>query len=236
MSRELIAGGPTREVVCGDALAWLAESPVTPGRAFVASLPDISEFSGASGEEYRAWFISTASLILKATAPDSVTIFYQSDIKLNGRWVDKGFYCMLAADALGVPMLWHKIGCRIQPGQASFGRPGYSHILCFSKELSLESTRSSPDVLPDIGDKAWARGMGVEATLLIARFVKEHIGADTIVNPFCGVGSMLAVANAVGLNAIGIERSRKRAEQARALTVNLSAGRFILDRGSESVR
>jgi len=33
------------------------------------------------------------------------------------------------------------------------------------------------------------------------------------------VGTVLAVANALGLAALGVEKNRKRAEQARALTV-----------------
>jgi tRNA G10 N-methylase Trm11 len=38
-------------------------------------------------------------------------------------------------------------------------------------------------------------------------------------DPFCGVGTVLAVANALGLDALGVERSTKRCEQARQLTV-----------------
>jgi tRNA G10 N-methylase Trm11 len=40
-----------------------------------------------------------------------------------------------------------------------------------------------------------------------------------VVDPFCGVGTVLAVANAHGLDALGVEKHRKRAEQARALLV-----------------
>jgi hypothetical protein len=40
-----------------------------------------------------------------------------------------------------------------------------------------------------------------------------------VVDPFCGVGTVLAVANAHGLDALGVEKHRKRAEQARALVV-----------------
>ena len=39
----------------------------------------------------------------------------------------------------------------------------------------------------------------------------------TVVDPFCGVGSMLAVANRHGLAAIGVEMSPSRAERARTL-------------------
>jgi tRNA G10 N-methylase Trm11 len=42
-----------------------------------------------------------------------------------------------------------------------------------------------------------------------------------VVDPFCGLGSALAVANALGMDAIGVELSRKRAEKARELKVQL---------------
>jgi len=41
--------------------------------------------------------------------------------------------------------------------------------------------------------------------------------SNTIVDPFCGEGMVLAVANAFGFDAIGVERNRKRAEKARRL-------------------
>jgi tRNA G10 N-methylase Trm11 len=40
-----------------------------------------------------------------------------------------------------------------------------------------------------------------------------------VVDPFCGVGTVLAVANETGLDAIGVELNRKRARKARTLTV-----------------
>ena len=43
--------------------------------------------------------------------------------------------------------------------------------------------------------------------------------APVIFDPFCGVGTVLAVANRLGLDAVGVEKNRKRAEDARALTV-----------------
>jgi tRNA G10 N-methylase Trm11 len=51
------------------------------------------------------------------------------------------------------------------------------------------------------------------------RFGKEQVGAKIIFDPFCGVGTVLAVANALGLDALGVEKARKRCEQARALRV-----------------
>lgn len=42
-------------------------------------------------------------------------------------------------------------------------------------------------------------------------------GIQTVVDPFCGEGSVLAIANAVGLSSLGLEKSAKRARQAETL-------------------
>ena len=81
--------------------------------------------------------------------------------------------------------------------------------------------RSSPgastaDVLPALGEMTWSRAMGGAACEVAVRFVAS-IGARTVVDPFCGLGSVLAVANAHGLDAIGVELSKRRARKARSL-------------------
>ena len=209
-----------RTVYCEDALAWLSSNDILSSSSLVASMPDISEFPHFSPAEWKAWFTETASLILSRTPNEGVTIFYQSDIKNHGEWIDKGYLCQKAAENLGHALLWHKIVCRTAPGMATFGRPAYSHLLCFSKELRLtDLSKSSPDVIPELGEKTWERGMGLSTGLFIAKFILEQTKTRTVVNPFCGEGSMLAAANAIGLHAIGIERSPKRAEKSRHLGV-----------------
>lgn len=209
-----------RTVYCEDALEWLEKNPVLEGCSLIASMPDISEFHGFSLEQWKEWFYNTAKLVLSRTSEYGVTVFYQSDIKVDGVWVDKGYICQKAAEALGHQLIWHKIICRVEPGKATFGRPAYSHVLCFSKSFRLHDlSKSTPDVLPIMGDKTWERGMGYEACMMIAKFIAEQTNTKTLVHPFCGQGGMLAVANSLGLNAIGIERSPKRAELARTLSV-----------------
>jgi hypothetical protein len=210
-----------RTVYAEDAITWLTENNVLPNSSLVASMPDISEFPKFSLLEWKTWFFETATLILSRTPEDGVTIFYQSDIKFNGEWVDKGYLCQKAADQLGHALLWHKIVCRTKPGQTTFGRPAYAHLLCFSKSLRLnDMMKSTPDVIPELGDKTWERGMGLTTSLTIAKFILENSNTKMIINPFCGEGSMLAAANAMGLLAIGIERSPKRADKSRNLTIS----------------
>jgi tRNA G10 N-methylase Trm11 len=52
------------------------------------------------------------------------------------------------------------------------------------------------------------------------RWLRDHARATTIVDPFCGVGTVLAVANQHGLDAIGIEIAASRAEKARDLVLS----------------
>ena len=211
--------GSCRLVLCEDAIGWLEREPIEPGRSSVVSLPDLSEYNGTL-EQWRAWFIDTAALVLCKTPDSGVAIFYQSDIRIERVWVDKGFLCQKAAERTGHSLIWHKIMSRVPPGTATAGRPSYTHALCFSRSFEPPPSYRSPDILADIGEKSWEPGMGLEAALFFARFISEQVGSKEVVNPFCGHGSMLAAANAVGLSAIGIERSPKRAEIARALRVS----------------
>ena len=217
----------SREVYCTDAISWLKAVTVSPAHSYVASLPDISEFPNYKLTEWRNWFVEAATLILSKTPPTGVAIFFQSDVKVDGTWVDKSYLCQQAAERVGAQLLWHKIAARIQPGQTSFGRPSYSHIVCFSQKLRLTPQQATPDILPILGEKTWVRGMGMAACLLVAKFIRDVTPSDTVVNPFCGQGSVLAAANYYGLNAIGIERSNKRAELARGLRVNESEDGWI---------
>ncbi len=211
----------TREVHQADALEWLDAHPLEPRHAVVTSLPDSSEVPRLGFDGWRQWFIDTSARLCRAVSDESVAIFFQTDVKLFGRWVDKGHLVHLGADAAGSALLWHKVVCRAPPGTTTFGRPAYAHLLCFSRGLKLEKGQSSPDVLERLGEMTWARAMGVEACVAACRFVLERTRCRTVVDPFCGLGTALAVANAMGLDALGVELSPKRAERARHLEVRL---------------
>jgi hypothetical protein len=94
-------------------------------------------------------------------------------------------------------------------------------MLCFSRGVRVDLGKATADVLPDAGEVTWTRGMGVQACLAACRFILEHTATRTVVDPFCGHGTVLAVANALGMDAVGVELSRKRAKKARALRVTL---------------
>ncbi|MBT9558805.1 MAG: SAM-dependent methyltransferase [Myxococcales bacterium] len=205
---------PTRQVICGDALAWLAANPATPAASLVASLPDVSEV-GSSEERWRELFADAVALSLNAIPPHGVAVFFQTDLKRDGRWISKAGMVLAAAERSGVPLLWHKLVCRQAPGRIQHGRPAYSHLLAFSREARDDSRVASADVLPDLGEMPWTHSMGSRAAFAAVDFIRRASPeTTTILAPFCGLGTVLSAANRRGFSAIGIEQTRKRAERA----------------------
>ena len=72
-------------------------------------------------------------------------------------------------------------------------------------------------MLPDGGAVPGRKGMGVGACLLACRFVLEETPTRTVIDPFCGWGTALAVANALGMAAIGVDLSARMCRRARGL-------------------
>lgn len=209
---------PARTVHHGDGVAWLQAAELGPHFAVVTSLPDVSEVPMGL-DDWRQWFVATAALVCARVHERSVAIFYQTDIKHDGQWIDKGHLVHTGADRSGAHCVWHKIVCRAPAGTTTFGRPAHAHLLAFSRGLRIPAGQSSPDVLPAMGAMTWPRAMGIAACELSARFVRDQAGCTTVVDPFCGHGTMLAVANTHGLDAIGVELSAKRARKAAALVL-----------------
>lgn len=204
----------SRVVHHGDGLAYLARGRLPDDHAIFTSLPDHSELPELGVAGWRRWFIDAVALACGALADDAVAVFYQTDVKHDGRWVDKGHLVLCGADAAGSHALWHKIVCRVPPGTTTFGRPAYAHLVCVSRSRRLAAGASTPDVLPALGAMSWSRAMGSAACDAAIAFITST-GARAVVDPFCGQGTALAAANAHGLDAIGVELSRRRVARAR---------------------
>lgn len=214
---------PQRLIVHAEALAWLDANAAPPGSSVVTSLPDLSELAELGFEGWRAWFVATARRILRWIPPEGVAIFYQSDVRRRGTWVDKGYLIARAADDEGATLVWHKIVCRVPVGTPTFGRASYAHLLCVSRGPLPPPTHASPDVLPGAGFKPWSRAMGVDACVLACRYLLDETATRVVVDPFCGHGTALAVANALGLDAIGVDLGARKCRAARNLVIDLGA-------------
>ncbi len=213
------ANAPSRVVHCQDAIAWLSQHALADGCAIFTSLPDASEIKRFSFDEWQTWFVAAAETVVRALPARSAAIFYQTDVKRDGAWVDKAYLVQRGAYAAGARLLWHKIVCRAPAGIDTRTRPAYAHLLCFSRDLREDPMQSGPDVLPELGEMTWARAMGLAAAEFAVQWLKQSAGARCVVDPFCGVGTALAVANKLGLDAIGVELAQGRAQKARELTL-----------------
>lgn len=222
---------PSREVHCADALEWLSARAPLAGCSIVTSLPDVSE-TGRTLDAWIRWFADAAERLLTACPPDGVAIFFQTDIKVRGRWVDKGHLIQTAADRAGARLLWHRIACRLPPDTPGPGRPGYAHVLCFTRGVQDAPPTPMPDVLADSGEKLWARGIGFLACAHMIVYVRRATRSNTVLDPFCGRGTTLAVANAAGLNAIGVDLSPACCRRSRALAEVPEKARRLLRRES----
>jgi len=211
----------TRVVHHADALAWLRAQGSLAGCSVVTSLPDVVELAGLDVAAWTRWFGEAAALVFAAVPDEGAAIFFQSDVKRAGAWIDKGALVQRAAEAAGARLLFHKIVCRKPPGTVTFGRASYSHLLGYSRGVRPRPERATADVLPDAGFMPSVKSMGVKACVDACRFVRSETTTRTIVDPFCGYGTALAVANALGLDAVGVDVSARMCKKARGLAVAL---------------
>jgi hypothetical protein len=216
--------GAGRVVHHADAIPWLRAQGQLAGASVVTSLPDLSELPALGFDGWRSWFEEAALLVLNATPDEGAAIFFQTDVRHAGLWVDKGAMVARAAERAGMGLLFHKIVCRKPAGTVTFGRASYAHLLGFARVLRPRPDRATADVLPDGGFKPGNKAMGANACVDACRFVQVETATRTVVDPFCGFGTVLAVANALGLDAVGVDVSARMCRRAQTLTLTLDSG------------
>jgi hypothetical protein len=210
---------PRREVIHGDAIEWLVAHPSLANASVIASLPDVAEL-GVPLDRWREFFLAAARASLLTAPDDGLCVFIQTDNKRDGRWISKAALTLRVADELDIPLIFHKIVCRQPPGTRIHGRPGYTHMLAFSRHAIDDADRPTPDVLPDLGDMPWSHSIGTRAAATAVDAVRRlSPSTSRIVVPCCGIGTILATANERGFDVIGLERNRKRADAARTFTL-----------------
>eukprot|EP00931_Biecheleriopsis_adriatica_P037764 TRINITY_DN21664_c0_g1_i1.p1 TRINITY_DN21664_c0_g1~~TRINITY_DN21664_c0_g1_i1.p1 ORF type:complete len:143 (-),score=17.84 TRINITY_DN21664_c0_g1_i1:23-451(-) len=134
---------------------------------------------------------------------------------------------MLAASVVpGARLLWHKVifSGKVGAGGRNSFSAGYTHYICFTTSHDAEPLDGCafPDVIRK-GLSTWASGSGAHCVELACAYLKAR-GCTLVVDPFCGEGAVLAIANALGLTALGVELTRKRARLGRTLD-----GQVLLD-------
>lgn len=213
---------PRREVFHADATEWLSAHAPLSGASVVTSLPDGAELPTLAFSEWCDWFVAAARLVIRSISSGAMAVFFQSDVLHRGFWVDKGAMVSEAARAEGVDLLWHRIVCRKAPGSASSGRASYAHMLAFGRDVLPSPGSARVDVLPDGGFRPGVKSMGAIACRHACEDIVRTTQTRTIVDPFCGFGTVLAVANALGLDSVGVDLSAKMCRKARTLVVSRS--------------
>jgi hypothetical protein len=77
---------------------------------------------------------------------------------------------------------------------------------------------ATADSKEDGGAEQKTQSAGAGTTAAAAAHALRHC----VVDPFCGRGSALAVANALGMDAMGVEMSNQRCQYARRLQLSLA--------------
>lgn len=197
--------------ICGDAVDWLRGQQAGGVGSIVTSLPDADE-TGQGFSQWQEWFKDTAALCIGATSDNAVTIFYQTDRKAEGRWISKAEMILSTVAPEAARVLWHKIALRAAPGAIDVRRPGYSHLIAISRQAT--PGKATADVL-DRGRVLYPNGMGLKAASFAVRFAMRF--SNDLVDPFCGRGTIPAVAEALGMNVTGIDIDPLQIEKARRL-------------------
>jgi len=200
-----------RKIIVDDTTQWL--KTIDSMDSVITSLPDAEE-TNMDFKEWRRWFVDCIVQIMQKT--ENYCIFYQTDRKKNGSVKSKSFLVNYAAEKAGMDMKWHKIVLRRKVGTVDLFRPGYTHLICFSK--NGKSGKATPDVI-DKGKMIYKNAMGLDACKFACDFVKANSNTKTIFDPFCGQGSIVAMAEMFGFDAVGVEILPEYAEKSRKLVI-----------------
>ena len=160
------ASATPRVIHHAEAIAWLKARGTLAGASVVTSLPDVSEIPRLDFAGWCRWFEDAAAAVMAAVPQNGVAIFFQSDIRHGGLWVDKGALVVRGAESAGGHLLFHRIVCRHPAGTLSAGRATYSHLLGFAPVRRPPSGRPRADVIPDAGFAPGKKAMGVKACLV----------------------------------------------------------------------
>jgi len=228
-------------VHCAEAVAWMNNTGREGVDACIfTSLPDVIEVKMEGDEEsYKRWFIQAATAALGLVRPGGCAIFYQTDVKIKfprrpkkgqvsanqssavvTEWLDKSYLCHKAAEQAGCHLLWRKVLTKGLVDAHQIGSPTFTHMLCFGRGEAARydpGKFNTPDIAPR-GLMVWPKAIGLDATVLGVRFLRDVMGAKKVVDPFCGQGTILAVANALGLDSEGVDLSPTKCERAQRLS------------------
>jgi hypothetical protein len=160
-------------------------------------LPDAAEIPHVT--DYEQWLYTAARLCLDATNPAGITTFAQTDRRIDGHLISKAHILMQAADDANRRVVWHKILLRRDIGAIDLRRPGYIHLLAFTR--TARPGAMTPDILPT-GPRDYADSITTHAADIMAGAVAlaaRRIPAPVLCDPFAGRGTIARALAATGI-------------------------------------
>lgn len=208
----------SRKIIQQDALVWLRSQPNQSIANFVTGICDLDETDEPSNmAKYLDFFREVTQLILSKLHPDGYAVFIQTDRKYQRQWIDKSYIITKIAREFNPPlkMVWHKIVLHRDVNRTDLHRPTYAHMLCYTHHGT--TGEATPDVLP-VSGKLYKNGTPIGAAETAINFIKRYSKSGiTVVDPFVGQGTIPAISNYYGLNAIGIDIDATQVEIARKM-------------------
>lgn len=198
------------QIITGDAFAALPLLPLQD--AIVTSLPDAAEIGLSLDGEYQRWVTDAVRLCEAQVRDDGLLVFYQTDRRAEGQWFSKPALIIPVAGR----MLWHKIVLRRDVGGRDLYRPGFAHLLAFSRTGHVGA--ASPDVMP-AGQRLWKNGTGLTASTFAAEYARGFGDGESFCDPFCGHGTSLITAMRAGFGTVtGIDSDGECCAMAQRMT------------------
>ncbi len=188
-----------RKLICTDANIWLKENKNI--KVMITSLPDPQEI-GIGRIEYNKWLISTCNNIIESLDEESVVFFYQTDRKMDGVIIDKKSIITNVFHNNGFDTIMSKIVIKQKVGTPNFTRMTFTNLFGFSKKYKSGSVTF--DTMYQ-GKMKYKNAMSETAINVLLDYIKKKLPDETIVDPFCGRGSVLDVFNENGFNVIGVD-------------------------------
>jgi len=148
-------------------------------------------------KKYERFLRKTSKLIFNKTSPSGYVIFCQTDRMLKGELIDKSSIISAVAKKCKFNILWHK---GVQQNQSLF-RPGWSHILCYSK--MTKPGKKFKDFFEQ-GEKSYSNGTPENVAESLMIFLKES-KQSYVMDPFVGRGTLGKFAIKQGLYFVGID-------------------------------
>jgi hypothetical protein len=198
-----------KTIICADSLDWLPAN--RDQGSIVTSLPDASEIGIKDLDEYEKWVRRAAMECFLSASTDCPVIFVQTDRRKGGRQFSKAKLLMNVADEQGWFLLWHKIELAAEVGKSNLYRPTFRNMLCFGKG-KMSAGQATADVIPP-SKRLYEMAFGFEAAEVCVEFCKKF--SNRVLDPFCGHGTVLHVAEELGMDSVGVDIDPKVCEVAR---------------------